>query len=181
MVDHWKYFLILEKELIDALEYVELSNKNHKTFSNRFNKILLSIGSEVDVTMKVLCKKFVVPQKTSNIDSYRSDIMNIRPGFPNIEIEILNYGKIKPWESWLNGTNPTWWRDYNDLKHERDTYFEKGNLENVVQSLSGLYSILLYLYESEISSLAFSQYPVLYKYPGAEPMNLVAESSLKLP
>ena len=181
MVDHWKYFLILEKEVIDALEYVELSHKNHDTFSNRFNKILLSIGSEVDVTMKVLCIKFGAPQKTSNIDSYRSDIMKIRPSFSNIEIEILNYGKIRPWESWLNNINPTWWRDYNDLKHERDAYFEKGNLENIIQSLGGLYSVLLYLYESEISSLAFSQYPVLYKYPGAEPENIIAESFLKLP
>jgi hypothetical protein len=183
MVDHWKYFLMLEKELIDALEYVELSEKNFNTFSNRFNKLLLSIGSEVDVTLKVLCKKFKAPQKESKIGNYRSVILKEKPGFPNIEIEILNFRKIKPWESWREGKNPSWWEDYNNLKHERDTYFEKGNLENVVLSLGGLYVVLLYLYESEVQSLSLRYPPALFNYPGVRPPTFMfaQETTLKLP
>jgi hypothetical protein len=162
------------------LDYVDLSEKNFNTFSIKFIRLLLSIGSEVDVALKLLCETLNKRPAKSKIDDYRNIILSKERGFPTIEIEVRNFQKIKPWESWSNNQNPDWWHAYNDVKHERDKNFEKGNLKNVIYSLGGLYAVLLYLSKYKVLSLPPSG---LFNYPGAYPVSLIftQEASLKLP
>lgn len=47
-INYWRMFLVLEKELIEALDYVELNTNNYATTSIMFSKLLLSIGAEID-------------------------------------------------------------------------------------------------------------------------------------
>lgn len=53
--NHWRYYLLLEKELINTLDYVELASNNYSTFSIVNVKLLLQIGAEVDNIFKVSC------------------------------------------------------------------------------------------------------------------------------
>lgn len=46
--NYWRMFLVLEKELVEALDYVELNTNNYATTSIVFSKLLLSIGAEID-------------------------------------------------------------------------------------------------------------------------------------
>ena len=53
-INYWRMFLVLEKELIEALDYVELNTNNYATTSIMFSKLLLSIGAEIDNLESVL-------------------------------------------------------------------------------------------------------------------------------
>lgn len=46
--NYWRMFLVLEKELVETLDYVELNTNNYATTSIVFSKLLLSIGAEID-------------------------------------------------------------------------------------------------------------------------------------
>jgi hypothetical protein len=53
----WYYFLSIEKDFVPTIDFVHLSSVNAKAYSNEYAKLLLLIGSEVDVIAKRLCKK----------------------------------------------------------------------------------------------------------------------------
>lgn len=72
---YWKQYIEIEKELNDILKYVTLSEENYNTFSDKFVKILLEIGSEIDVVIKEYCKEIDSSFSGANIDKYRECIM----------------------------------------------------------------------------------------------------------
>jgi hypothetical protein len=149
---HWQYFGVLSDDLETTERYVAFSKENFKTHSIEFVRILLSVGSEVDVVAKLLCKKLVPTSSAKNIDGYRSLILNHYPGLPDVEVTMLDQEiAISPWEYWKSGTNPAWWRSYNDVKHERDKYFQDANLENCIYAMAGLLVLLGYLYGEDLS------------------------------
>lgn len=51
----WNYFLALEQDLLRSTEFVEPSETNFSSYSNWFAKLLLLVGSEVDVVAKQIC------------------------------------------------------------------------------------------------------------------------------
>jgi hypothetical protein len=145
---YWDYFLVLEDDLFKTLRYVELDVKNYDCFSIEYSKLLLSIGFEVDVICKELCKE-IDPQKSpNNINEYKVIIKNKFPKLVDLEINIDRYNdKIVPWENWYTKKNPNWWKSYNDVKHDRIINYNKANLKNVIYAISGLLVLLLYLYK----------------------------------
>lgn len=55
MTNCWRFYLMLEKRFLDTTQYVELHHENFSTFSLEYVNLLQSIGSELDVFMKVVC------------------------------------------------------------------------------------------------------------------------------
>lgn len=137
----WTFYLRLEKEFMDTLTYVEFSQDNFSTYSIEYEKQLLSIGSEVDVLCKLLCKEIDSSQNPSNMDQYA----NVLCGYGNLTTTKitfqLNRQDYIPFNGWVVGNNPPWWKAYNKVKHERlkDENYKRGNLENVFMALAGLY------------------------------------------
>ena len=43
--------------------------------------------------------------------------------------------------------NPLWWQGYNQVKHQRNHYFEKANLKNVLNAMGGLLVTVFYYYK----------------------------------
>ena len=143
----WMYYLQLEKDFCDTLNYVEFSEDNFMTYSKEYSKQLLSICSEIDIICKRL-SELLCPQKLcSNINEFAeiladyNDLKNARVLF------MLNKEEYKPFEGWSNGNSPVWWKEYNILKHNRtkDDNYKLGNLKNVFFSLAGLYILNRYL------------------------------------
>ena len=151
----WPFYIRLEKDFINTLTYVEFSQDNFLTYSVEFEKQLLAIGSEIDVLCKLLCEKIDSTKHPSNMDGYSSLLC----GYRNITVTkisfIINQQDYIPFDGWTVGNNPSWWKAYNKVKHERlksDNY-KKGNLENVFMALSGLY-LLNRLYYKRIKNSA---------------------------
>jgi len=54
---HWRYFLLLEEDLMVLARYIEFTKDNYDSYSVELGRILLSAGSEVDVVANKLAKK----------------------------------------------------------------------------------------------------------------------------
>jgi hypothetical protein len=175
----WHYFLSIERDFIETIDFVDLHTDNKNTYSNAYAKLLLLIGSEADVVAKMLCKQANPASAAGNIDQYRSELCAKFPGIHTTEIEIAKYNmKIQPWLSWgpVVAKSPDWWRAYNGVKHERDKHFHDANQEYTLHGLCGLMVLLLYLYETERH---LQPYPQLLDY--GFPSYIVTEGGKKLP
>ena len=177
----WEYFLAIEADLAKTTRYVEFCVKNYDVFSVEFSRILLSSSSEIDVICKSMCSIIDPVSSPKNINDYRQIITSKYPQFYSIEVFIPRYELIrKPWESWKTEYNPFWWKSYNLVKHQRDDNYECANLEFALDSVCGLFAVVLYLHRIEGSMERLYPYPQLLdleKSPGA----LLLESIYGLP
>jgi hypothetical protein len=150
---HWSYFLAIEKDLENTSRYVEFSTENLETFSIEFTHILLSASSEIDVLLKQICALLDGNSKRENIDNYRDIIIKYCSQLIDEEIIINRYGMtFKPWESWKEGLNPTWWNGYNKVKHKRNDSLSDANLKNAVNAVGALLIVVLYYYKLQYSN-----------------------------
>ncbi len=176
---HWQHFLSLEKDFIKTIEFVELTTINGSTHSVVFTKLLLSICSEVDVVAKMICQNIDPTSSANNINNYRTEITGKYVNFHTVECLIPRYGiTVNPWESWEKSENPQWWREHNDVKHNRSSYSHLANQRNVKEALCGLFTLLLYLYHEELYNGELTPFPALLDYekmPGNVIVNLGAE------
>lgn len=170
---YWKNYIAIEKEFTKTLEYITLDSDNYETFSGAFIKLLLQIGSEIDLSAKLLCKQYNKHTKLEDINDYRFIIMGADKDFGNTKVDILQHCNItsfKPWESWNNNKNPVWWTAYNMIKHRRmeigtiggikKDYYKFANLKNTLFALGGLYQLLIYIYFVLVDSTEEIKVPI---------------------
>jgi hypothetical protein len=155
---HWEYYCALDDDLANCARYVEFCYDNMETYSVELARILLTAGAEVDVIFKVLCCKLDEKFDGKKISQYRKPIINEFPDFGQFEVSIPRYGigPWQPWCGWPKEDTPSWWRAYQDVKHNRDKYFWKANLDNTICSVMGLYSLLLHYYKKQMDSFELS-------------------------
>jgi hypothetical protein len=150
-LEHWRYFLALEKDLEATFRYVEPSEQNLKAYSIEFARLILSACSEIDVVSKVLCQRIDAAARVGNIDEYRGVLLGAFPRLPTLAVMVPQFSiQIHPWNEWAAGVNPGWWKEHNLVKHHRHTNFHLADLHHAIVSMAGLYSLLLYLYQKEL-------------------------------
>ena len=150
-LDHWNYFLALEKDLENLSRYVEFCQSNFECYSLEMARILLAAASEVDIVAKQLCQKLNSGSTADSIHKYRNEIKTVYPNLPNFKVTIPRFGlNLTPWSNWKQNSGvPHWWTAYNKVKHHRDTDFDKASLKNVLNAVSGLFVIILYFYKEK--------------------------------
>ncbi len=152
---HWHYYKSILGDLETLSRYIEISKDNYSTYSIELTRLLLSIGSEIDVVAKLLCKAANPEAPATNIINYRKTITSEFPHLPKTEVLIAKHSiSLTPWKSWFEEKTPEWWACYNNVKHERSNYFREANLENVLLASAGLCILVSYLYKDSISRLS---------------------------
>lgn len=150
----WKHYLLLERDVQTASEYVEFEPAQAEVYSHHLARLLLAIGSEVDVVAKELCTS-LGSLAVGSIDDYRNCITKSRRlGISKFQVEDLrhHFGCLRPWEAWASGKSPNWWGAYNDVKHNRSKKFARANVGNVFSALAGLFALNLYLKAEQTSA-----------------------------
>lgn len=153
----WANYLQIEKELIDTFKYVELSIDNYNTYSSKFLKIFLQVGSEIDICFKEYIKLISTNSNCININDYKCELLSNDIDFFNEEVIVNIIGIfIKPWSDLQNNSCLDWWTAYNKVKHQRtdqvtingisQVSYKFANLKNVIFSLSGLYILLMNIF-----------------------------------
>lgn len=151
---HWYYYKSVLGDLETISRYIEISEDNYRTYSIELTRLLLSIGSEIDVVAKLLCKLANPEAASNNINKYREILTHKFPGLPEVEISLPKYLiSLKPWFDWLENKTPKWWDCYNKIKHERSLHFREANLENVLFATAGLYVLVSYFYYDNLNKL----------------------------
>jgi hypothetical protein len=153
---HWNYFLAIENDLEQLARFVEFTQDNYSCYSLEIARILMAASAEVDVVCKQLA--VVISQSAANQISQPDNIHRYRdvisPRYPKIQrftVEIPRYGlKLHPWDEWSNPNGvPIWWTGYNKTKHERHSEYRQANLKNALNSVAGLFVMVLYLYRDK--------------------------------
>jgi len=148
---HWNYLLAIERDLDEISRYVEFDEKNFDCFSIEIARVLLASGAEVDVVCKQVCK-MIDPKSTANsINKYRSEIKPVFPSIFQFQVLLPRFGlTLTPWDEWNkpNGV-PFWWTAYNKIKHHRDSEYHRASLKNALNSVAGLFVVVLYLYRDK--------------------------------
>lgn len=146
-INYWRMFLVLEKELVEALDYVELNTNNYATTSIMFSKLLLSIGAEIDNVFRE-CSGLT---GRSNIGDYYKFIIKRYPQIVNQHVKVKDTAIVlKPYDGW-NESKPAqsllFWEKYNELKHDRVLNAQNASLETVLNALAGLFVMELYRFD----------------------------------
>lgn len=162
---YWSQYILIEKEFMNTLYFLALDDSNENSYSQAYLKLMLEIGSEIDVVFKEYCRTIDPTFATSyrTIVHYKNSINNNNPDFITQQVLMTNYNKhLYPWIEWstLPGS-PNWWTAYNMVKHRRTNMVEIEGVRQVgykfanqkytLLALSGLYQIMVYFYE-KISS-----------------------------
>ncbi len=152
----WNYYLYLEKDFIKLTRYVSIHSNNYKTFSDEIHKQLLSVAMEFENINKEINKELGNKLKdTCNITEFGKWLFDSKIDYKNIVIEIkfskenliLNpFKKQKNKEK--NGTETeqmSWWRAYNQIKHDRYRNYIDVNFEHLLNALAALLYCEMYL------------------------------------
>jgi hypothetical protein len=152
-IPHWQYFIAVEEDLHRLSRYIEFSGNNFQTYSIELARILLASSAEVDIVAQQLCNNLDPGCKPGNMDEYRKIIMGAITNLMEAEVEVPRYGLVlNPWDSWRETQNPMWWRAYNGVKHRRHERYADANLKNALNSVCGLFLLLLFLYRKQASA-----------------------------
>lgn len=140
LLNYWKYYLMLEGKFLTSLNVVMLATENFGTYSFEFVNQLLTIGSELDVVMKMTSGFSATDRKT--INDYASIILHKFPEIASQEIKVQGLDcPIKPFENFTiesPGNLKGWWA-YNSVKHGRVENIKEAKLEYVLNLLACLY------------------------------------------
>jgi hypothetical protein len=148
---HWNYLLAIERDLDEISRFVEFDEKNFDCFSIEIARVLLASAAEVDVVCKQICKSINPESKADNIHKYRTEIIPAFPGVPQFQIILPRFGlTLTPWDEWNKPDGvPFWWTAYNKIKHHRDSEYHRAALKNALNSVAGLFVMVLYLYKDK--------------------------------
>ena len=139
---HWRYFISIEEDLIRLSRYVELSEDNFKTYSIELTRLLFAASSEANIIAKLLFES--LGGKRGEMKSYLS---KIREKWPQINCMNIKLDKSDlSFVPWAEKDLPAWWDAYNGVKHMRHEEYQKANLKNVLNAISGLFALLLFFY-----------------------------------
>ena len=138
-LNHWRYFLSLEKEFCDSLRYVEYVESQKNVFSFEFARLLILICSELDVVFKVICNSIDKSIVADSIGKYFSCV-NSKYDICSEIVKLDRFSDIvKPYDAWTENTPPLWWTAQNKVKHERHEQFHQATVHNTIYSLSALF------------------------------------------
>lgn len=151
---------MLEKEFTETMHYVKLDADNYEAYSDAYAKLLLQIGSEIDVVAKETCKLINPSFNNDTMDKYLPVLFS-DTDFSNSKVKLINYSiALDPWNEretqYVSTPGIIWWKAYNKVKHERmntvkidgisKESYKFANLKNTINSLGGLYHLLLHTY-----------------------------------
>ena len=143
-------FLLIQKDLLELLDYIEPADQNLDCYSYRIHELHTRTCIEVEAHCKAILSEngYTNPNKTLewwNVADYRKLNPTHRLSSYEIRMPLWHGTKNtrKPFEAWITqGTLLPWYQAYNAAKHDRHNNFPRSNFESLISSVSGLVAIL---------------------------------------
>ena len=139
-------YKLIEKDLLRLFEYVEPTDDNLKTYSHRTYELLLRAATEFETNCKrilesneyekngnLTIKDYFKINESSKLEEYR---VSLTAWYPEKK-------ELSPFREWAGGCHSlSWYRSYNNVKHDRNRNFREASLENVLCAIGGLRVVL---------------------------------------
>jgi hypothetical protein len=151
-------YKMLEQDLETLFEYIEPCDANKLTYSHRTFELMLRASTEFEANCKgILLANGYSPTKKDNTVPRSSDEWNVNDYWKiNKALKLSDYKvllkswhphplQLQPFREWHDVTSHqglSWYKAYNEAKHNRDTKFERSNFENTIEAIAGLLCIL---------------------------------------
>lgn len=152
---HYKYaespeyyiraFLLIQKDLQQIFDFIEPADENLTCYSFRIHEIFLRACIEVEANCKAILKENEYTQNRDlNMADYRKIEQSHRLSSYSVKLPIWHGDKNerRPFALWSENRSLSWYSDYHSIKHDRPAAFEKANLENTIDAVSGLVVLL---------------------------------------
>lgn len=140
---------LLLDDLFDVFNVVAPYKENLSCFGNKIRNIIILACTEIDSMMKgILEKSKVKPQfKFYTTNDYIKLNVPLQLNEYTLSLSrVEELGDFKPFFKW-NSNNPTgslsWYLDYNNVKHDRESNFSKANLTNAIDSIMALAALMV--------------------------------------
>lgn len=155
----WKTYTMVEKDFLDFIEYVPLTQEHSKVYSIKLSDMLLRLGSYIDTLFKEMLL-FDGLDQNSNVN--QSKLKKARKRKEEGKISIKNYREIfepyyklseraivvydphhnfvtYPFLQFGKGRSPPWWNKYNRVKHDLYKNMKEATMHRVLHALAGLF------------------------------------------
>lgn len=149
---------ILQKDLLNILDYIEPADDNLKTYSHRTYEILLRAATEFESN----CKKILIANGYRkkpgdlNIKDYSKVNVATRLNEYKLFVNTWSNGKkeLQPLKEWKAGHKLRWYSAYNAVKHDRKNDFHHASLENVINAVGATFCVIF----AQFHSFIFTQH-----------------------
>ncbi len=138
-------FLLLQDDLKRLFEYVEPTDANSECYSFRIHEILLRGCIEVEANCKAVLEENGYQRRGDwNISDYKKIEESHRLSAFQVKIPIWHGSSDirTPFASWASGGSLSWYKAYNETKHDRHLSFERATLGHAVDAVCGLLALL---------------------------------------
>lgn len=141
----FNYFIALEAELEDSFNYIEPDTNNFCCYGAKYASLLNTVCIEFEATAKALINSVAPGTSTGNIGEIKEQLLKLFPNIESNEVKVLRINKdIFPFKDWST-SKLDWWDEYTDLKHNRIMHYDKANLKNILNAMSALLVLIVYL------------------------------------
>ncbi|MEZ4449563.1 MAG: hypothetical protein R3B09_08790 [Nannocystaceae bacterium] len=140
-------FYLLERDLVATFRYIEPSHENIAVYSHEYYALLLRACTEFESHAKNILDKNGYEKKKGllNIEDYAKLERACKLSGYRIRIPTWN-GPSKIWtpfQPWSGGVHTlAWYKNYNDVKHNRNAKFSLATLDSVVAAIAANLAIL---------------------------------------
>lgn len=142
-----EYFSMLEERLKNTGRYVAFESENLSTFSVEYASIINECCALINGFCTEVCKISDSDETEYKMNDYKTKLVDLKYQFD----EYISFGKfiLQPWERMLiynvdtKDATPSWWHNYNDIKHGGKFNFKAASLKNAISCMSGMFWLLL--------------------------------------
>ena len=123
-------------------EFIEPHTSNENVFSHRIYELLLRTCTEVESCCKGILH--ANDHAANSMDDYKK--IEQATHLSDYVVQYTNWFpshySVQPFSSWATGGSLSWYKAYNDVKHNRWQNFTQANLKNLLDAISGLLCVI---------------------------------------
>ncbi len=154
-------FLFIQKDLQRLFEFIEPSDTNLATYSYRIHELLMRTCIETEANFKAILRENIFnpvdrkgrvrSEKWWNIHDYRKIDTTHHLSAYKIHIPIWDgsMSVLEPFKQWAGAGELSWYQAYNQSKHDRQREFRQANLQNLLNAVAGLLTVLSAQFRTE--------------------------------
>jgi hypothetical protein len=160
---HWKYFLALDEDFGQLSRFIEPCRENLDSYSLEMARMLMAATQECDVVLKELCR-ISGNSDCKNEHEYREYLNDLFPSISGIKISCPYFQlEFIPFSSWESNSTPNWWSANNKVKHHRNQHYSQACLKNVMEAISGLLVLDIFLLKDAKNNILLDPDPKYFK------------------
>ena len=139
-------YQILRRDLVRLFEFIEPCPDNYSTYSQRTFEMLLRACTEVESNCKQVLRANQHPTEDANIIRFSDLNGPMKLSEYIVCCPAIGFEDFSPFKSFAltvrQDRSPSWYRAYNQAKHDRAIFFSSASLRNVIEAIGAVHVLI---------------------------------------